>query len=969
MLLAQCFAVQLVTASVAFSNEPPEVYPIPVYRTYPGFPISIELPAFDPDAGGEGGEISFSSDRLPAGSTLDSVQGVFDWTPPENFFGPYVIPFTVRDNGTPPLETQGEIPIKIVPLDMCTVPSCEPGTGCEHILLPVDESCCVERPEIRVADPEADCASGASLHIGRNPTSFGRLHNCDLIQVHSVQSGQRIRLHLETRCLDARREIEVHEKLEAYYVDQMGVGREVLLYERTGPIFFLERGDGWAQKLAQSRKISLLSVLEGADALYTITATDKDGVTASEKLRLTITLKGFTEDLPDPGDDTIPPPPVEDGCQGCHRPLTGDPSGEREGIEEVHPWAEIDCVGCHGGDDTGSSVDTAHVLRGDDPKFIKRLSSDRLDAIEPDYLRFVNPGDLRIAQQTCGQAGCHPEHVAKVSMSVMSTYAGHYTLPRYLVGAQNRDPIYAAVDIFNHDFDPESAPVGAIESFSALREVDPLDDRSLMSSVMDTYLPKACPTCHLNAFGRNKAAGTYRSSGCTACHMIYSDNGLSESDDPMLDKNFPPHPRKHELTSAIPVEQCAHCHFQGGRIGLAYRGIREGGFSPEQTPIHGTTLGESIYGHGPDFYFSDEDDTDGEWAPGVPRDIQTPADLHYDAGMVCVDCHVGGDVHGDGNLYRSERYQTAIRCEDCHGTVRAAILEDPEDGLFKNSRGDALKRLQRVGSAIRLELAIDPGKKLYVPQIHLLLEAGVNPRMTKAMGVDEKGFSHSDSLECYACHTSWRQTCFGCHITVDDSAKALNFTTGVRSPGLTSATKDDYSLDFFALGINERGKLAPLCSSMSIFLSYVDEDGVLQYSDQPRTSHDGKKGFGWNPFHHHTVSLASRPCAQCHPAGPGEPDNSVLLDATYGFGDGSVMVTDGNQLTHDLTQLLDSKGDLISDFPHPNTGPVPEAMRRRALAVPEPKAVPLGVAALAALAWLASSTRHSARPRSPQQDP
>ena len=59
---------------------------------------------------------------------------------------------------------------------------------------------------------------------------------------------------------------------------------------------------------------------------------------------------------------------------------------------------------------------------------------------------------------------------------------------------------------------------------------------------------------------------------------------------------------------------------------------------------------------------------------------ETPPDLHVSAGMACADCHVGGDVHGDGNLYSSERYQVGIRCEDCHGTVRAEVREDAVDG-------------------------------------------------------------------------------------------------------------------------------------------------------------------------------------------------------------------------------------------------------------------------------------------------
>ena len=948
------------TATTAFANDPPEVDPIPVYRTYPGYPISIAIPASDPDAGGVGGNLSFFSDMLPSGSTLDGLDGIFEWTPHESQFGAYVIPVTVSDDGDPALETPSEIPIQVVPLDMCTVPTCDSATGCENVLLPLDQACCVGAPEIRVPDPEASCESGPAFHLGRNLLSFGRLHTCDILPIQVAQTGLRISLHFESRCLDTSTVMLIDERLEAFFTDSDGLEQSLLLYDSSRFLQLFDQEDGWARRLAQSRGIASPPIpgdLEGADALLTVTATDNQGMGQSitEEIRLTLS---FIEPppLPDPGDGTIPPPSDEAACEGCHRPLTGGPDDEREGIEDVHPWLYIACVDCHGGDDSAITVETAHVPPGTSPDFIKNLTSDDLDAVDAAYLRFINPGDLRVADQTCGLAGCHPEHVANAPLSVMSTYASHYTLPRYLVGSQDRTATRAAIDVIDPNFDAQTSPEGAVEAFTALREIDPLDDRSTLSSVMDTYLPKACPTCHLNDFGENKSPGTYRSSGCSACHMVYANDGLSQSEDPVIEKNFAPHPIKHQLTSAIPVEQCGHCHFQGGRVGLSYRGIREGGFPPELTPEHGTTLGESLYGHGPDFYFSDEDDTNAE--------DETPPDLHFDAGMACVDCHVGGDVHGDGNLYRSERYQTGIRCEDCHGTVRAAIEEDPGDGFFKNSKGDSLKRLTRTGPIIQLELAMDSGTSLYVPQIYDLIQANINPRMTEAMGVDEEGFSHTDSLECYACHTSWRPTCFGCHITVDDSQSALNHTTGLVSQGLTSATRDDYSLDFFALGINERGKLAPLCNSMSVFLSYVDEDGVLQYSDVPRTSHDGKKGFGWNPFHHHTVSKIPVPCAQCHPAEEGQPDNSDILDTTYGFGNGSVMVTDSDGVDHDLTQFLYANGDLMSDFPHPNTGPVPAAMRERALAVPEPTAFLMSAAALGALAGLTLGARRSRRSRS-----
>ncbi len=284
---------------------------------------------------------------------------------------------------------------------------------------------------------------------------------------------------------------------------------------------------------------------------------------------------------------------------------------------------------------------------------------------------------------------------------------------------------------------------------------------------------------------------------------------------------------------------------------------------------------------------------------------------------------------------------TGVRCEDCHGSVRAEIEADPADGLFKNSKGFPLTRIRRTGDdRILLKLAAQD-RELEIPQIHRIIDAGINHAMIEAMGVNENGFSHTDRLECYSCHTSWRPTCFGCHVTIDDRASARNQTTGRDSLGAISVTRDTYSIDFFALGVNERGKISPLCSSMSIFMTYIDENGETRYKDRVRTSADGRNGFGWNPFHHHTVSRVPRNCDTCHPAPPeAGADNTETLRQTYGFGNGRVIVEDGEGVAHDLSAFLDEDGQLTGDFPHPNTGPVPAETRERALSievVPHPR--------------------------------
>ncbi len=918
LLLVFC-ALLLRSSTVAAQNQAPVFEAAGIYRTHPGETVNRPTGAVDPD----GDTLGFSATGLPTGATIDSVTGKIQWEPGPDQLGPFYVTVTATDDGEPSLSTDRVFPFHVAPDDECVDPNCDPASGCEDNPVPLDLSCCEVGPAGRPVDAMATCPEGRLLHVGRNLVGFGPLQNCDRLPLQAfAQGGVFLRMHAEATCLSATELANLSVRLE---------NTTSLLIDQSSQVNLAQRSDGFVQILDFFLAVSVpgdFAELEGTEAELTVTLTDHTGEEAGATLRVVLTLDTGIPDLPDPdgGDDE---PADEPGCVGCHRPEISP--GVRVGIEPIHRpelGVEIGCVDCHGGDNTANTKSQAHVPPLGAPEFLRNLSSDQIDNVGLDYLRFINPSDLRVAATACGD--CHPTQVATVPLSVMSTYAGHYTLPRFLSGSQPKgESIYAAVDVTDGDFDPLTAPPGTTDSLEALREPDPGADRNEIETVMDTYLPKSCPTCHFGSFGRNQALGAYRSSGCAACHITYADDGLSRSDDPRLTKSFPPHPMKHQFTTAIPVEQCTHCHFQGGRIGLSYRGIREGGFSPERTPPNAVPLGVPLYGHGPDFYFSDEDDTN--------EIDETPPDLHYQAGMACVDCHVGGDVHGDGNLYVAERYQVGIRCEDCHGTVRAALEEDL-DGLFKNSKGFPLKRMYRNGEgAVVLSLASSEGE-LPVPQIHDILASGRNARMVEAMGVKPNGFSHTDSLECYSCHTSWRPTCFGCHITVDDTGQARNLTTGRLSDGAISVVRDDYSNDFFTLGLNRRGKLTPLCSSMTIFMNYIDEDGNHVYEDRARESFDGRLGFGWNPFQHHTVSKIPQNCDRCHQiAAEAGPDNNNTVSETWGFGNGRFMTAfndaNGVSVPYDMSAYLDDEGNLIADFPNPGTGPAPRAVREAAMSI------------------------------------
>ncbi|HEY6070365.1 MAG TPA: hypothetical protein VIU85_03245, partial [Chthoniobacterales bacterium] len=103
------------------------------------------------------------------------------------------------------------------------------------------------------------------------------------------------------------------------------------------------------------------------------------------------------------------------GCIECHK-----------GIEPMHKAEQnvvLGCVDCHGGNPArGLKKEQAHIL----PKNAQFWNSSAnppnsnawLNHESPEFIRFINPGDLRIAQQSCGL--CHGEIIHNVDHSMMN---------------------------------------------------------------------------------------------------------------------------------------------------------------------------------------------------------------------------------------------------------------------------------------------------------------------------------------------------------------------------------------------------------------------------------------------------------------------------------------------------------------------------------------------------------------------
>jgi hypothetical protein len=287
------------------------------------------------------------------------------------------------------------------------------------------------------------------------------------------------------------------------------------------------------------------------------------------------------------------------GCMSCHSPVDSVSMHASDAVV-------IGCTDCHGGDakaalpagtakDSAAYVavrDQAHVL----PRYPKswgwpkaanpKRSYSLLNRESPEFIRFVNPGDYRVARQACG--ACHMGLIEANERSLMATGAmffggasynnGILPFKRYMVG-----------ESYTPDGEPAKIvspgkPAGTVTEAQAARgalpvlyplptwQVVPPGDvfrvferggRNINTQFPEIGLPNstgqtqrleeagrpdikqsnrgpgtglriAVPVLNIHKtrlndpytwfLGTNDQPGDYRSSGCASCHVIYAND-------------------------------------------------------------------------------------------------------------------------------------------------------------------------------------------------------------------------------------------------------------------------------------------------------------------------------------------------------------------------------------------------------------------------------------------------------------
>jgi hypothetical protein len=281
------------------------------------------------------------------------------------------------------------------------------------------------------------------------------------------------------------------------------------------------------------------------------------------------------------------------GCISCHTTTDSKTMHRPQTVR-------LGCVDCHGGDpaiivsaglsmtsrEYKSAKNKAHpkpnILSNDTSANAVRVYTGWLKE-NWDYVKFVNPGDLRVASSTCGLTGCHTSEVQKVRTSMMTHGAMLWSAALYNNGSfPLKQPHFG--ESYAPDGTPQrlmtfppptpeetrlkgvlpyleplerwevSQPGNVLRIFERggakkpevgvpLREEDPgkpdvkLGERGfgtlLRIDPVFLGLQKTRLLDPLLSFpGTNDEPGDYRNSGCSACHVIYANDTSPEHSGP-----------------------------------------------------------------------------------------------------------------------------------------------------------------------------------------------------------------------------------------------------------------------------------------------------------------------------------------------------------------------------------------------------------------------------------------------------
>ena len=294
---------------------------------------------------------------------------------------------------------------------------------------------------------------------------------------------------------------------------------------------------------------------------------------------------------------------------------------------------------------------------------------------------------------------------------------------------------------------------------------------------------------------------------------------------------------------------------------------------------------------------------------GIPVHLK---DIHLEKGMHCIDCHFEQDVHGNGKLYGELRNAIEIECVDCHGSVRgpATLITSgpaaPPGGTDLSTRRTPFGTpvFRRESDRLVQRSMVDPNLSWEVVQVIDTITPGsrhysARSRLAKTLRRDGTTWGDAppsadalahpdDDMACYACHTSWMTSCFGCHLPMRaNQRRPMLHNEGELTRNWTQYNYQVLRDDVFMLGRDgtvKNHRIAPVRSSSAVLVGSQNVKREWIYSQQQTVSADGFAGQAFNPHFPHAVRAAeTKTCDDCHLSEQGNNNAwmaQVLLQGT-----------------------------------------------------------------------------------------
>lgn len=520
---------------------------------------------------------------------------------------------------------------------------------------------------------------------------------------------------------------------------------------------------------------------------------------------------------------------------GCQRGIK-EPSCVRchKGIEHVSK-THGDCVSCHGGKPLEEGKEKAH-------QGVFGISN-------PEFIgRWEN-----------GCAPCHRYQFERMQSNLMYTAAGMIRNTQLTWEGEDGNSYTTHGE---KQFDADGKPF----SPKPVAELDNLSGE---------LYRKFCARCHVGA----QTTGVYgasHSSGCAACHFPWNNEGVYAGNDKTM-KGKAGHSATHTMNSLPDTQVCTRCHNRSGRIAFSYQGLNDGNNS--FVPTRGGEGGPIM-------------------ASGARNLTHIAPDVHFAAGMECIDCHTSRDVMGDGFAYRNMYLQTEVACEDCHGGAK----DVPRYREITRENDEALRESKNYKLPVTFGMKMIQTAKgrsysnVFYRDNTVWVAGKKSGKLHKSKvitGTPEHNVVGHERLECYSCHSRAVPQCYGCHTTYDKSQDGRDFIKGADTPGAFSETEDYRMLHPFPLALNQRGRISPVTPGCQTFITVIEPDGT-QSKTEYVAKYKGRQQLRFAPFYSHNTGKKAVGCAECH----GNP-------AFLGFGQ---HVVEGSSIKGTLIcELSDSK--------------------------------------------------------------